>query len=678
MLALGLLLAVSIAVIAFLLVHRPGSQSLANAERKLLRTVPVTSAAGDAISPVFSPDGREIAFVWDGSDRKGYDLYVQLIGADLPLRLTYHQRGLIGPAAWSPDGREIAFQRCDGKNDGVFAVPALGGEERQLTTTTCYYTTPDPLAWIADGNDILMVDRCTPDGRFGVVDLTLATGQKRCVTDAPDDKDDDTGYGFALSPDSSTIAFGRMTEALCCDIYRVPINGGPMKRITSDGHTGCNTLSEFGCSGIMWTPNGQSIIYVTARSSLPALFRTSVNGGASELETTYPAIGSFTHDGTRFVYSQHTSSDSPAVWRADFAIAGGALIKKGKIISSQFPEMDAQPSTDGTSIVWMSMRTGAEEIFASDSAGHDQKQLTHLDRYSGTPRWSPDGKWIAFDSYIPSKRVEIFLMEPDGRNLHSVIAAPFDCAVPSWSRDGKSIYYSGNRGGVRQVWKHNLDTGTDVQLTNTVDSTRSNPPTGKPSTTRGFTKQVSGRCLPAAAPKLKSSAIARNRLLGTLRGNRLLASTSSITKPSLTPPSSSTSSLPAKSRRFSTLDEKAARLQPSLSATADGRTLYFTQYDRQSVIKMMEFAHLCILIYAHSPARDARFDTAIPRICERERIVQIPACCEHPRPPTQSQIWQVQLRYTHQLFSLAANYSKRGSLNYLNLRSITLIFPLLS
>jgi hypothetical protein len=38
------------------------------------------------------------------------------------------------------------------------------------------------------------------------------------------------------------------------------------------------------------------------------------------------------------------------------------------------------------------------------------------------------------------------------------------------------------------------------------------------------------------------------------------------------------------------LDEKAARLQPSLSATTDGKTLYFTQYDRQSVIKMMEFA----------------------------------------------------------------------------------------
>jgi hypothetical protein len=36
--------------------------------------------------------------------------------------------------------------------------------------------------------------------------------------------------------------------------------------------------------------------------------------------------------------------------------------------------------------------------------------------------------------------------------------------------------------------------------------------------------------------------------------------------------------------------EHPAQLQPSLSATADGKTIYFSQYDRQSVIKMMQFA----------------------------------------------------------------------------------------
>ena len=138
LLPLVLLLLFSIAVIGFLLMRRPTVFRASGAnERELLRTVPITSAAGDAISPVFSPDGREIAFVWDGSDRKGYDLYVQLIGADLPLRLTYEKRGLVGPPAWSPDGTQIAFERCDGKRDGIFAVPALGGSERKLTSVDC-------------------------------------------------------------------------------------------------------------------------------------------------------------------------------------------------------------------------------------------------------------------------------------------------------------------------------------------------------------------------------------------------------------------------------------------------------------------------------------------------------------------------------------------------------------
>ena len=77
MVALSLLLLVSIATIV-LLFRRPGGFRSPDAhERELLRTIPITSAAGDALSPVFSPDGREIAFVWDGSDRKGYDVYVQ-------------------------------------------------------------------------------------------------------------------------------------------------------------------------------------------------------------------------------------------------------------------------------------------------------------------------------------------------------------------------------------------------------------------------------------------------------------------------------------------------------------------------------------------------------------------------------------------------------------------------
>jgi DNA-binding winged helix-turn-helix (wHTH) protein len=79
-----------------------------------LRSSILTSAPGDANSPSFSPDGRQIAFVWDGVERRHYDIYVQLVGGDTPLQLTHHKSGdgLPGPPQWSPDGREIAFARC--------------------------------------------------------------------------------------------------------------------------------------------------------------------------------------------------------------------------------------------------------------------------------------------------------------------------------------------------------------------------------------------------------------------------------------------------------------------------------------------------------------------------------------------------------------------------------------
>lgn len=183
-----------------------GAVPLNQSDSAAFQTVPVTAAAGDAVSPVFSPDGREIAYVWDGPERRQYDLYVQLLGAPLPLRLTYSKGGNIGAPAWSPDGQQIAFERCDGKNDGVFVVSALGGDERQLTTAECLYTVPSPIAWTLEGKDLLMVDQCRAKGRFSVVDFSLATGAKRCLTNDEMSPGADTEFGFALSPDGATIA----------------------------------------------------------------------------------------------------------------------------------------------------------------------------------------------------------------------------------------------------------------------------------------------------------------------------------------------------------------------------------------------------------------------------------------------------------------------------------------
>ena len=54
-----------------------------------MHIVPLTRLSGEVWGPAFSPDGEKLAFFWDGEKiANRFDLYVQLVGAEKPLRLT--------------------------------------------------------------------------------------------------------------------------------------------------------------------------------------------------------------------------------------------------------------------------------------------------------------------------------------------------------------------------------------------------------------------------------------------------------------------------------------------------------------------------------------------------------------------------------------------------------------
>lgn len=578
----------ALGTMAWMRMHRATSRD-SNAASADLRISPVTTAPGEAVLPALSPDGREIAYIWNGHERRRYNLYVQLIGSDTPLQLTRSTGGLPGHPAWSPDGQQVAFSRCDGKNDGVFVVPALGGPERELTSVACLYTLPGPVAWLADGQKLLIVDRCSATGRFDVVLFSLATGTKQCLTKSASLGEADGGFGFALSPDGKTLAFIRTTASLVGDIYTVGLSDGKLQRLTIASKLGCTLLSRFGCTGLMWTPDSKFIVFLSAHTTLPSLWRVPVNGGPIERETTYPAIGSLSKDGRQFVYSEITAVEDPAIWRADLAAAGGRVLRNRKLISTQYPETDAQPSPDSTQLVWMSIRTGSEEIWSGSADGEKPLQLTHLNRYSGTPRWSPDGSWIAFDNYT-SHGVQIFAVDSAGRNLHQVTSGPSDNVVPSWSRDGKAIYLASRRTGNWEIWKHALDNGVESQMTKHggFDAFESYD-----RHTIYFSRFGQAGIWSMPADGGAESLVISDKPQVGYWGHW------AVTQDGLYLLNMDAERGPAiEFYRFAThritpvftLEMQAARQQPSLSATRDGKTIYYTQYDRQSVIKLMEFA----------------------------------------------------------------------------------------
>jgi Tol biopolymer transport system component/DNA-binding winged helix-turn-helix (wHTH) protein len=421
------------------------------------RIVPLTTLPGQVRDPAFSPDGEKIAFIWNGENPVKGDLYVQLVGGEKPLRLTYTKSGFICCADWSPDGREIAFGRCDDNGGGVFVVPALGGPERKLTDVVCPFGDAGYPKWTANGRSLVLADRCTPDGPRGIVVFSLQTGEKRCLT-APLLYSESGDVAPALSPDGKTVAFLRNFTVGAAEIQTVAFSGGEPRQVTPEGT---------GAWGQMWSPDGQHVIFNSGFGLLGRVRRVPATGGAMELETVYPATGALSRDGRRLAYVEPLLfwQGPVVISRMVLSSAGGQVVSQKRILGSDGGDVGPQPSPDGGQLTFQSARTGVCEIWKSDADGSNPLRMTSFEEGStGTPRWAPDGKWIAFD-HRPLTHGQIYLIDSEGRNVHAVTSGNYENVVPGWSRDGTAVYFASNRTGSWQVWKRELATGREAQVT---------------------------------------------------------------------------------------------------------------------------------------------------------------------------------------------------------------------
>jgi Tol biopolymer transport system component/DNA-binding winged helix-turn-helix (wHTH) protein len=422
-----------------------------------LRTMPLTTLPGQERAPSFSPDGNQVAFVWDG-ETGNEDIYIQLVGAGTPLRLTTSPASERNPA-WSPDGRYIAFIRVSPSESGLFIIPALGGSERRIAALNWedfwdWYGAG--LSWSPDGRFLAVTDRSAPQDQGSLFVLSVDRLERRKLTSPPPGNVRDVGP--AISPDGQTVAFLRVTSGGVSDIYLVPFVGGEPKRLTFD---------EAWLERVAWAPDGRDLVFSSGGAlSGGTLWRVSASGGQPERlpiggdNATYPTISSHAN---RLAYV-HRSMDAN-IWRMEIQRSARPVSPPSKVIASTRYEAGPQFSPDGKRIAFHSDRSGSFEIWVCDSAGLDPLQLTSLGRSNtGTPRWSPDSRRIAFDAR-PAETADIYVIDADGGAPHRVTTEPSDDVVPSWSNDGRWIYFASKRTGRWEVWKVPAEGGQAVQVT---------------------------------------------------------------------------------------------------------------------------------------------------------------------------------------------------------------------
>jgi Tol biopolymer transport system component/serine/threonine protein kinase len=418
--------------------------------------IPLTTYPGDETSPTFSPDGNQVAFAWNGEKRDNWDIYITWLGAER-LRVTTDPARERAPA-WSPDGTQIAFVREHLGQAAIYLTAPLPGSARKLadlrpvSSADRLQTT---LSWFPDGRR-LVASELEPDGQTsGIVLIPLDPGDKRRLVSNP--VSEGTHYFPAVSPNGRMLSYGLCLTPFSCDVYKVDLDAdfvprGQPQRLT---HQGADI------KGITWAADGRSVIYGSSLGGA-GLWRVLISGKRPErLElasraTGHPAVA---RAGNKLAYP--AGSTNVDLWK----------FQPGRppesVISSTLPEFDAELSPDGNRVVFATDRSGrGNEIWVANADGTGANPLTKATgRAQGSPRWSPDSRRIAFDAQTADGHRDVFVIDAAGGPPQRLTLYPSDQVRPSWSRDGKWIYFQSNRTGRAEIWRLPPTGGQGFQVT---------------------------------------------------------------------------------------------------------------------------------------------------------------------------------------------------------------------
>ena len=389
----------------------------------------------DAFCPFFSPDGRWIAFAQKGKLRK-----VSVLGG--PATVICNAPDIRG-GSWGPDGT-IAFS--PDAQSGIWRVPAAGGEPVKLTDAGVGETIPTHRwpCFLPDGKTVLYTatDRNSDFTEATINAVSLDTGKQKTIF---------KGGAYARYVASGHIVYGRGSTlmALPFDARKLEATGAAVPVL----------------EGVLNAMNYGSVQFACAQTG--ALIYVPGSGTADDLNLIW-----IDHEGKETPASNHKRSYTDARLSPDGTRIAAQIVSAGNVdiwvlelerdsfIRLTFDEaVDSGPrwTPDGKSIVFTSNRgnSSGPNLFRqpADGTGEAQRLTTSLNPQTAYG-FTPDGSTLLYRERFTKTANDIMylrLNEPESKP-EVFLSTPFDESAAALSPDGKWLAYHCNESGEYEIY----------------------------------------------------------------------------------------------------------------------------------------------------------------------------------------------------------------------------------
>lgn len=366
------------------------------------------------------------------------------------------------------DGRRIYFSSYPNVNPRIFQVPVTGGDTVNFETSVSGPYVFD----ISPDRSELLVGSCY----WGRATSACPLWIQPTVGGAPRRLGNISASDAGWSPDGKHVAY--VTEN---SLYRVGTTGEGLQKVIS-----MPVGDEL--SWPRWSSDGTRLRFsVATQSNGTSLWEVSADGQGLHpflpKWNTPPSecCGSWTRNGRYFLFQSdrggstnvwairestslfQKSSDQPVQLTAGPTSAGTAVpsvngtrlfvttARSGELMRYDFATQDFAPYFSGISAIGMTFSRDGKwvtyvaypqhTLWRSKADGSERLQLTYPPMYVLQPRWSPDGKRIAFMAMQGDKPWSIFVISADGGNLEQPVPGDRLGFDPSWSPDGNRLLF---------------------------------------------------------------------------------------------------------------------------------------------------------------------------------------------------------------------------------------------